>query len=98
MGWNSWNTFGTNISDQLIRETADAMVDQGYLAAGYEYLVIDDCWSLRDRDENGKPCCRSRKVPLWHEGRGRLCAFQGSQVRYVQLRRHNDLRGLSVQL
>ena len=54
MGWNSWNTFGTNISDQLIRETADAMVDQGYLAAGYEYLVIDDCWSLRDRDENGK--------------------------------------------
>ena len=58
MGWNSWNTFGTNISDQLIRETADAMVDQGY-----EYLVIDDCWSLRDRDENGKLVADPEKFP-----------------------------------
>ena len=53
MGWNSWNTFGSSISDSLIREMADYMVDRGYRAAGYEYLVIDDCWSLRDRDENG---------------------------------------------
>ena len=49
LGWNSWNTFGEKISDALIREMADIMVDKGYLAAGYEYLVIDDCWSLRDR-------------------------------------------------
>ncbi len=54
MGWNSWNTFGENISDALIRETADAMVDNGLLAAGYQYLVIDDCWSMRTRDENGR--------------------------------------------
>ena len=54
MGWNSWNTFGDHISDSLIRETADLMVEQGYLKAGYEYLVIDDCWSLRDRNENGR--------------------------------------------
>ena len=53
LGWNSWNTFGEHISDALIREMADFMVDQGWLAAGYNYLVIDDCWSLRDRDENG---------------------------------------------
>ncbi len=53
LGWNSWNTFGEKISDPLIREMADLMVARGYLAAGYEYLVIDDCWSLRDRDENG---------------------------------------------
>ena len=53
LGWNSWNTFGEHISDSLIREMADYMVDKGWLAAGYEYLVIDDCWSLRDRDENG---------------------------------------------
>lgn len=50
MGFNTWNTFGHNISDSVIRETADAMVDLGYLDAGYEYLVIDDCWSERDRD------------------------------------------------
>ncbi len=53
MGWNSWNTFGEHIDDSLIRQMADLMVDNGYLAAGYEYLVIDDCWSLRQRDENG---------------------------------------------
>jgi alpha-galactosidase len=53
MGWNSWNTFGENISEALIRETADAMVETGLRDAGYEYLVIDDCWSLRERDENG---------------------------------------------
>ena len=43
LGWNSWNTFGEHISDALIREMADFMVDQGWLAAGYNYLVIDDC-------------------------------------------------------
>lgn len=53
MGFNTWNTFGENINEQLIREIADVMVDEGYLAAGYEYLVIDDCWALRERDENG---------------------------------------------
>ena len=54
MGWNSWNTFGTNISDQLIVETAKAMKEKGYLEKGYEYIVIDDCWSLRERDAEGR--------------------------------------------
>ena len=54
LGWNSWNTFGDRISDALIREMADYMVSHGYRDAGYEYLVIDDCWSLRDRDNNGR--------------------------------------------
>ena len=40
LGWNSWNTFGDKISDALIREMADYMVDKGYRDAGYEYLVI----------------------------------------------------------
>ncbi len=50
MGFNTWNTFAQNISDEMIRETADAMVEKGLLKAGYEYLVIDDCWSERKRD------------------------------------------------
>ena len=53
MGWNSWNTFGADISDRMIREMADAMADKGYRDAGYEYLVIDDCWSLRHRSADG---------------------------------------------
>lgn len=50
MGWNTWNTFGHIPSDQLIRESADAFVKMGLKDAGYEYVVIDDCWSLRTRD------------------------------------------------
>jgi alpha-galactosidase len=51
MGWNSWNKFGCNVSEQLIRETADAMVATGMKDAGYQYVVIDDCWQVaRDAD------------------------------------------------
>ena len=44
MGWNSWNKFGCNVNEKLIRETADAMVSSGMKEAGYEYINIDDCW------------------------------------------------------
>ena len=63
MGWNSWNTFGSNISDDLIRETARSMKEQGYLEKGYEYIVIDDCWSLKERDENGRLVPDPAKFP-----------------------------------
>ena len=54
MGWNSWNTFGENINEKMIFETADVMAESGLRDKGYEYLVIDDCWSLRERDENDR--------------------------------------------
>ena len=63
LGWNSWNTFGEKINDSLIREMADYMVDQGYRDAGYEYLVIDDCWSLRERDAGGRLVPDPEKFP-----------------------------------
>jgi alpha-galactosidase len=44
MGWNSWNKFHCNVSESLIRETADAMVTSGMKDAGYQYVNIDDCW------------------------------------------------------
>ena len=51
MGWNSWNRFGCEISEELIRATADAMVRLGMKDAGYQYINIDDCWhGQRDRD------------------------------------------------
>ena len=43
MGWNSWNTFGENINEKMIFETADVMAESGLRDKGYEYLVIDDC-------------------------------------------------------
>ncbi len=52
MGWNSWNKFGCNVSEDLIKGMADAMVSSGLKDAGYQYIVIDDCWQVR-RDANG---------------------------------------------
>jgi alpha-galactosidase len=52
MGWNSWNHFGCDVDERLIRETADAMVASGMREAGYLYVNIDDCWH-GTRDENG---------------------------------------------
>lgn len=52
MGWNSWNKFGCNVSEDLIKEMADAMVESGMKDAGYEYIVIDDCWQV-GRDSTG---------------------------------------------
>ena len=36
MGWSSWNTYGVNISDALIRSQADAMVATGLNGVGYD--------------------------------------------------------------
>ncbi|MBV8502418.1 MAG: glycoside hydrolase family 27 protein [Paucibacter sp.] len=52
MGWNSWNKFACNVSEQLIREQADAMAGSGMRDAGYRYIVIDDCWQ-KSRDADG---------------------------------------------
>lgn len=54
MGWNSWNKFGCDINEALIRETADALVSSGMRDAGYEYVNIDDCWMAPERDAQGR--------------------------------------------
>lgn len=63
MGWNSWNTFGADINEQLICDAADKIVETGLSALGYEYIVIDDCWSLKERDENGRLVADPEKFP-----------------------------------
>lgn len=52
MGWNSWNNFACDVSEILLMEIADAMVESGMRDAGYEYIVIDDCWQI-GRDSAG---------------------------------------------
>ena len=54
MGWNSWNTFEVNINEDLVKKTADIIVSSGLKDAGYEYIVLDDGWMVKDhRDKNG---------------------------------------------
>ena len=52
MGWNSWNHFGCDINDNIIRQTADAFGTYGLDKFGYRYVNIDDCWAS-SRDSNG---------------------------------------------
>jgi len=62
MGWNSWNKFACNVSEQLIRQQADAMAASGMKDAGYRYIVIDDCWQ-KSRDENGNIVADPERFP-----------------------------------
>jgi len=64
MGWNSWNTFGSDINEDVILENAEAFVRLGLPEAGYEYIVIDDCWSMKERDaKTGRIVPDPKKFP-----------------------------------
>ena len=62
MGWNSWNKFACNVSEELIKQIADAMVTSGMKDAGYQYIVIDDCWQV-DRDNQGNIIADAKRFP-----------------------------------
>jgi alpha-galactosidase len=49
MGWNSWNSYASRVSAELIQQVADIMVSSGMRDAGYTYVNIDDGWALRER-------------------------------------------------
>jgi alpha-galactosidase len=62
MGWNSWNRFGCDVSEDLVKTMADAMADNGMKEAGYQYVVIDDCWQV-SRDSNGNIVADAKRFP-----------------------------------
>jgi alpha-galactosidase len=62
MGWNSWNKFACNVSEELIKQIAGAIVSSGMKDAGYQYIVIDDCWQV-DRDSQGNIIPDARRFP-----------------------------------
>lgn len=64
LGWNSWNAFHESISEQQIRQVADAMVSTGLRDAGYVYLNLDDKWMDDDgRDSEGRLVADSGRFP-----------------------------------
>ncbi len=62
MGWSSWNTFGVDISEDIILETARAMATNGLMAAGYTYVNIDDGF-FWGHGEDGKLRFHPRRFP-----------------------------------
>ncbi|MBQ7005685.1 MAG: glycoside hydrolase family 27 protein [Clostridia bacterium] len=63
MGWSSWNLFRHRISEDLIKEIADAMAASGLADCGYRYVNIDDCWQASTRDADGKLQCDKVNFP-----------------------------------
>ncbi|PYC67437.1 hypothetical protein C7C46_30330 [Streptomyces tateyamensis] len=51
MGWNSWNSLGTAVTEQQVKQTIDFMSANGLVAAGYNTVTIDDGWSLSHRSD-----------------------------------------------
>ena len=96
MGWNSWNKFACNVSEDLIKSVADAMATNGMKDAGYQYVVIDDCWQV-SRDENGFIVADPQRLPFRDQGAGGLCALEGIEIWTLLGRRHENLRGTAGQ-
>ncbi|KAJ5089019.1 Aldolase-type TIM barrel, partial [Penicillium argentinense] len=48
LGWNAWNAFGCDVDSQKIMSAANQMVSLGLKDLGYEYVSIDDCWSIKN--------------------------------------------------
>ncbi|CAE6456590.1 unnamed protein product [Rhizoctonia solani] len=63
LGYNTWNFYQCDISEQLIIETATLMKKYGLQAAGYNYVNIDDCWSLKNRSKTGELVADPVKFP-----------------------------------
>ena len=59
MGWNSWYVWENHVTDKIMRDAADAMVSSGMINHGYQYVNIDDCWSVKpganDTSLGGEP-------------------------------------------
>ncbi|MEY4547570.1 MAG: hypothetical protein RL685_3765 [Pseudomonadota bacterium] len=68
MGFNDWNAFGCEVTETLIKETADFFVSSGLKEAGYSYVNIDDCWALRERGADGKLVPDPQKFPSGIQG------------------------------
>jgi alpha-galactosidase len=63
MGWNSWNKFGCKgLNEKVVRETADIMVSSGMKDAGYQFVILDDCWQT-GRDASGNIIADTERFP-----------------------------------
>jgi len=82
LGWNSWDCFGTTVTEQQIKEQADAMVKY-LLPSGYNYLTVDIEWyapeskghaydskAIFTMDEYGRLTPGLNKFPSAADGKG----------------------------
>jgi alpha-galactosidase len=53
MGWNSWNVWGTSVTEEKVKASAEQLIQSGLAGHGYAYINIDDAWE-GDRNADGK--------------------------------------------
>ena len=63
LGFNSWNAFMGDVTEENIMRTADLMVEHGLKDAGYDVIMLDDGYLMKDRDVDGKIVIDSAKFP-----------------------------------
>ncbi|KAG9247093.1 glycoside hydrolase family 27 protein [Calycina marina] len=64
MGWDNWNAFGCSVSETLLQQTAELIVNYGLRDLGYHYVVLDDCWSVgRNASNNNSLAADPTKFP-----------------------------------
>ncbi|PMD64842.1 glycoside hydrolase family 27 protein [Hyaloscypha bicolor E] len=64
MGWDNWNSFGCDVSETLLLQTAQLIVDYGLKDLGYHYVILDDCWSIgRNASHNNSLIANPEKFP-----------------------------------
>ena len=91
MGWNSWNAFGENVSETLIKQMADATVTNGFQAAGYEYINMDDGWQV-GRDTNGVILADPARFPGGIKALADYVHAKGLKLGLSLGSRHSNLR------
>lgn len=63
MGWDNWNAFSCDVSEDLLLGTARSIVQYGLRDAGYEYVILDDCWQTNERNSTGHLVANSTRFP-----------------------------------
>jgi len=53
MGWNSWNCWGLEVSQEKVQASARALIESGLADYGYSYINIDDAWQASERSSDG---------------------------------------------
>ena len=89
MGWNSWctdslcNALGEDpCSEHQVKTTVDAMVEQGMVDLGYNYVALDDCWSAQTRNATGHLQPEAKQFP---SGMKALADYVHSKGMYLGL-------------
>ncbi|EIW78677.1 glycoside hydrolase family 27 protein [Coniophora puteana RWD-64-598 SS2] len=54
LGFNTWNAYHCDISQELVLQQAQYMKTLGLLDAGYTQFNLDDCWGVKTRSSSGE--------------------------------------------